>query len=146
MSFKRYGTFKIEQKYSHLNGIEFPRLKDLGVTILIGTHHADLLLHREFRAGRDGEPMAIKTKLGWVLMEGKKQNKREGSCHFLCNNSISTFDQNVQNFWKLESYGTLLKLSSELLQPDEKRSLKKYQRWSCWDRFIMEKWCTAFTS
>ena len=98
MSFKRYDTFEIEQKYPHLNGIEFPRLKDLGVTILIGTDHADLLLHREFCAGRDVKPMATKTKLGWVLMEGKKQNEREGLCHFLCNNSISTVDQNLQNF------------------------------------------------
>ena len=96
--FKEYDTSELKQKYPHLNRIEFPQLKDLDVTILISKVHTDLLLHREFRAGRDGEPMAIKTKLGWVLMEGKKQNKREGSCHFLCNNSISTFDQNVQNF------------------------------------------------
>ena len=56
-------------------------------------------------------------------MGGSKHNKRKDSCNFLCNNSISTIDQNVQNFWRLESYGTLPKLSSELLPPDEKRSL-----------------------
>ena len=67
--------------------------------------------------------MAVKTKLGWVLMGGNKHNIRKGSCSFLCNNSISTIDQNVQNFWKLELYGTLPKLSSELLPPDEKISL-----------------------
>ena len=56
-------------------------------------------------------------------MGGSKHNIRKGSCNFLCNNSISTIDQNVQNFWKLESYRTLTKLSSEKLPPDEKRSL-----------------------
>ena len=56
-------------------------------------------------------------------MGGTKHNKWKDSCNFLCNNSISTIDQNVQNFWRLESYGTLPKLSSELLPPGEKRSL-----------------------
>ena len=63
ITFKRYDTSEIKQKYPHLNGIKFPQLKDLDVKILIGTGHADLLLHRELRVGRDGEPMAVETKL-----------------------------------------------------------------------------------
>ena len=63
ISFKRYDTSEIKKKYPHLNGIEFPQLKDLNVTILIGTDHVDLLLHRELRVGRDGEPIAVETKL-----------------------------------------------------------------------------------
>ena len=62
--FKRHPRSKLKQKYPHLNGIEFPKLKDLYVTILIGTDYADLLFHRELRVGRDGKPMAVKTKLG----------------------------------------------------------------------------------
>ena len=73
--FKRYDTSELKQKYPHLNGIEFPQLKDLNVTILIGRDHADLLLHREFRVGRDGEPMAVKARLGWLLMGGSKHGK-----------------------------------------------------------------------
>ena len=90
---------------------------------LIATDYADLLLHREFHFGRNGEPMAAKAKLSWMLMGGSKPNKREGSSNFLCKNSITTINQNFQNFWKLESYRTLPKLSSELLSSDEKRSL-----------------------
>ena len=33
-----------------------------------------------------------------------------------------------QNFWKLESYGTLPKMSPELLPPNEKRSLEILQK------------------
>ena len=47
------------QKYPNINGIEFPQLKDLDVTILIGADYADLLLHREFRVRGDGEPMSV---------------------------------------------------------------------------------------
>ena len=45
--FKRYDIFEIKQRYSHLNRIEFPLMKD--GTKLTGTNHADLLLHRGFR-------------------------------------------------------------------------------------------------
>lgn len=89
--------------YPYLNGIEFPRLKDLGETKPIGSDHGDLLLHREFRVGRDGESMAVKMKLVWVLMEGRKRNNREGSCNFLCRNYSSAIVQNVQNLWKLDT-------------------------------------------
>ena len=85
--YKKYDTSEIKQKYPQFNGIEFPQLKDLDVTIFIGTDHADFLLHREFRVGRDGEPMAVKTKLGWVLMRGSKHNKRKGS-----SSSTKTFE------------------------------------------------------
>lgn len=73
--------------YPYLNGIEFPRLKDLGETKPIGSDHGDLLLHREFRVGRFGEPMTVKSKLGWVVTGGSKRNKSKSCCNFLCNNS-----------------------------------------------------------
>ena len=42
---------------------------------------------------------------------------------FFFSNCRSTIDQNIQNFWRLKSYETLPKLSSELVPPNEKRSL-----------------------
>ena len=46
-------------------------MKDSDVTLLIGTDHADLLLHKDIRQGQNGEPTAVKTTLGWVLMGGR---------------------------------------------------------------------------
>ena len=60
--FKKSDTSEIKKKYPHLNGIEFPRLKDLGI-ILIGAVHADPLLLSELSVGRNGEPLAVNTKL-----------------------------------------------------------------------------------
>ena len=51
ISFNKYDTSKIKQRFSHLSGIEFPQLKYLNAAILTGTDHADLLLYREFRDG-----------------------------------------------------------------------------------------------
>ena len=35
-------------------------------------------------------------------MGGCKHNKTEGSCNFLCSDSVTIIDQNLENFWKLE--------------------------------------------
>ena len=65
--------------------------------------------------------MAIKRKLGWVLMGGSKRNKREDWCNFLCDNSSFTVDQNIKTL-EVRIIQTIPKLSSELLPADEKRS------------------------
>ena len=79
----------------HLKDIDFPVLKDLDVTLLIGTDHADLLLHRDFRQGQNGEPTAVKTTLGWVLMRGSKSEGQKGSCNFI-SNSLANNDERTQ--------------------------------------------------
>ena len=39
------------------------------VDLLIGTNNVDSLLQRDFRQGETNEPLAIKTCLGWMLMD-----------------------------------------------------------------------------
>ena len=91
------------------------------------TDHAELLLHRDFCWGQNGEPIAVKTALGWVLMGGKKSVGEKGLCNFI-SNSLTNIDEKIQNFWKLNSYGTLPKIPPKLLPPKEKRSLEIQQR------------------
>ena len=62
--FNRYDVSEIKKIHPHLKDIDFPVLKDSDVTLLIGADHADLLLHRDFRQGQNGEPTAVKTTLG----------------------------------------------------------------------------------
>ena len=66
-------TFQRSKKiHPHLEDIDFPLLKDSDVTLFIGTDHANLLLHRDFRQGQNGDSTAVKTTLGWVLMGRSK--------------------------------------------------------------------------
>ena len=85
------------------------------------------MLHRDFRHGQNGEPTAVKTTLGWVLMRSSKSEEQKGSCYFI-SNSLINIDERIQNFWKLDSYGTLPKMSPELLPPNEKRTLEILQK------------------
>ena len=40
-------------QYPPLKDIEFPIVKSGKVTVLIGTNHADLLVHQEYQTGKD---------------------------------------------------------------------------------------------
>ena len=60
------------RKYEHLHDISLRKAKKGDVTVLIGSDHPELLLHQEFKIGKPGDPVTVKTKLGWMLMGGKR--------------------------------------------------------------------------
>ena len=81
--FNRYDISEIKKIHPLLKNIDFPVLKDSDVTLLIGTDHANLLLHRNFRQGQNGDPTAVRTTLGWVLMGGNKEKTLHVSTHLV---------------------------------------------------------------
>ena len=89
---------------------------------MIGTDHANLLLHRDFRQGQNGEPIAVKMRLAWVLMGGSKGKGENSSCNYVFT-SLTNSDEKT-----LEPYGTLTNMSPELIPPNEKGSLKILQK------------------
>ena len=54
--------------------MNLPNIEPTDVTLVIGVDFPELVLHEKHIAGKSGEPYAIKTKLGWVLMGGSKSN------------------------------------------------------------------------
>ena len=58
--FNRYDLSEIKTIHPNLKDIDFPLLKDSDVTLLIGADHTNLLLHRDFRQGQNGDPTAVK--------------------------------------------------------------------------------------
>ena len=123
----QYDVSEIKKIHPHRKDIEFPVLKDSDVTLLIGTGHTDLLLHRDFCQVENGEPTAVKTTLSWVLMGGSNSEAEKGLCKYI-SNGFTNIGEKTQNFWNLEFYGTLPKTSTELLPPIEKRSLEIVQK------------------
>ena len=97
-------------------------MKDSDVTLLIGTDHANVLLHRDFRQGQNGEPTAVKTTLGWVLMGGSKGKGENSSCNYIFS-SLTNSDEKT-----IEPYGTLPNMSPELIPPNEERPLEILQK------------------
>jgi hypothetical protein len=54
-------------KWSHLNDVHIPELKNPEVTLLIGTDVPEAHWKMEERRGRKKEPYAIRTPLGWSV-------------------------------------------------------------------------------
>ena len=120
--FNQYDVSEIKKIHPHLKDIDFPVLKDSDVTLLIGTDHAHLLLHRDFRQGQNEESTAVKTTLDWVLMGGSKGEGENSSCNYIFG-SLTNSEEKT-----LEPYGTLPNMSPELIPPNEKRSLEIPQK------------------
>ena len=53
----------LKKQFRHLRGINFPTFRNSEVTLLIGTNHADFLIHKDFRVGKEGEPLEVETLL-----------------------------------------------------------------------------------
>ena len=51
--------------------ITFPKPYRGDVTVLIGSDQSELVLLQQFKVGTHGEPVAVKAKLGLILMGGK---------------------------------------------------------------------------
>ena len=107
-------------KYEHLHYISLPKPNRSDVTVLIGSYHPELLLHQEFKIGEPGDLVAVKTKLGWMFMGGKRQLVNRSQCNYLSEDNIS---QNLEKFWQIDTYGTLPKFNPDILLPEQKRAL-----------------------
>ena len=59
-------------------------------------------MYTDAQIGKENEPVALKTKLGWVVFGGKKNNETLNVITFSqeCN-----LDKLVSKFWEIESYG-----------------------------------------
>ena len=93
-------SMKIEdftRRYAHLEGLEFPRIGDDTVKLLIGADHPEVHWIQEQKIGRPGEPYATKTLLGWCVM-GPLTTIAGNSKQYKCNATV------VENFRALYNH------------------------------------------
>ena len=65
-------SFKVsslKNDYPYLRDINFPILNSSNADLLIATNNVDLILQRDITQGVTNKPLAIKTCLGWMLMD-----------------------------------------------------------------------------
>ena len=122
---QRINTDKLTNCYKHFAGIQFtPFDKSSEISVLIGADNPMLHMHTDVRVGKENEPVALKTKLGWVIFVGNKNSK------MLSVNAFSTecnLDKMVSKFWEIESYGVSGKQSSSIMPEIEQQTLNILQ-------------------
>ena len=132
----QYDVNEMKSKFSHLADITFPEFKEDELTLLIGTNYMDLLLYRDYIKGRIGEPIAIKTVFGWILVGSDINN----SCNFENFKSTNVYCNFTTNFDDLNktfvNFGKLkvlkLYLSLEILENTAKFKIGHFEVGLLW--------------
>ena len=118
---------KTRSNFPNFKDIELPKLKSTDVTILIGADSLKLHIHKDFRYISDKEPCAVKTELGWVLLEGKKSSAHVQSDRI--SNVVETLD--LETFCSINGHGTIKKPDRIFMTKDEKKAYDILEKSIC---------------
>ena len=120
---------KLRGRWSHME--DLPPLRDCGgrVDILIGLDHAALITASESRFGRDDEPTASKTRLGWTLQgavatSGGHDIARIHRVQTSADSTLQLVEQ-FRRFCDTESFGT--EFQSECMSAEHWRAVTKLE-------------------
>ncbi|XP_067045816.1 uncharacterized protein [Acropora muricata] len=115
------------QVWSHLSDIELPEIQNKDVRVLIGCNVPEAFWVMEERRGKRGEPIAVRSLLGWTLM-GPTENHQEDSKFSV--NFVRLEDgrdsrdeallSQVEKFWKTDFVDTLSSTKVAMSVEDEK--------------------------
>ncbi|XP_062711167.1 uncharacterized protein LOC109417082 [Aedes albopictus] len=116
----------LAEKPGYLRGLPVDSYCNIRPRILIGLKHANLMLVRKSREGKMGEPIAVKTNLGWTVYGGwTSQNSSSTASHTYhicsCNEqSLTHLNQMVKNYISIDSLVVQPKAFGRLSKEDER--------------------------
>jgi len=89
-------------KWTHMKGINLPKIADDKISILIGANVPDAHIHHETRLGLPNEPHAVRTSLGWSIFgpyEQQQSNNRSVRVNFVRD---VTDETQLKQFFEIE--------------------------------------------
>ncbi|XP_062715269.1 uncharacterized protein LOC115260558 [Aedes albopictus] len=123
---------KFSQEYSHLRDLPIDSYRDVRPRILIGTKHAHLGLVLKSREGEFGQPIAVKSRLGWTICGGQGSDRGTSLHHYSfhicpCNTEADKdLHQAIKDYFSLDSLG-VIKPDKLLLSAEDERALMLLQ-------------------
>ncbi|ETN60411.1 hypothetical protein AND_007967 [Anopheles darlingi] len=91
------------QKYPHLRDVPLASYDQARPTILIGLGHSHLLMGLDRRMGAANEPMAVRTKLGWVVF-GTEQMETD-SDDYTAVHEEAEMNRMIARYFTTEDFG-----------------------------------------
>ena len=112
------------EQWPHLREVRFPEVERRKISILLGTNIQEAFVPLDVRRGNRNEPLAIKSCLGWSILGGfsNLQSHSQGQVNLISSEDVSLNDQ-LGEFWKIESYGTA-RSETKPLSVEDRRALK----------------------
>ncbi|XP_053691197.1 uncharacterized protein LOC128739725 [Sabethes cyaneus] len=117
---------ELRKQYKHLKGVPVESYNLVRPRILIGLKHANVSLVRRCREGKEGEPIAAKTHLGWTIFGGcsSQDSSVDGKyTYHICTCNPQNDDRlhhEVKQYFGLDSLGITTPVSSLMSKDDER--------------------------
>ena len=119
----------VRRTWKHLEDLDIPAVSSDQIGLLIGVQVTEAMIQHESRCGPKGQPYAVRTDFGWAIagLAGGIPSPRTnvgfvGHCVTL----DTTLNQEVENWWKTESFGTKFNHDISRSTEDE-RALKRLE-------------------
>lgn len=93
-------------QWSHLQQVPFPEVERSKISILLGTNIQEVFIPLEVKRGKPNEPIAIKSCIGWSILGGCPSVPSSTPVQVnLINGEDVTLSDQLEEFWRVESYG-----------------------------------------
>lgn len=113
----------LSKQFAHLDGLPIVDYNDVAPRILIGSNNAHLLVSLRSREGQVGEPVAVKSRLGWSIFGGVSKERDVVNFHAVtlceCRQSDEQIHELVKTYFAVDSVGAE---GSRPESDDEKRA------------------------
>ncbi|XP_062704517.1 uncharacterized protein LOC134286848 [Aedes albopictus] len=123
---------KLSEQFPHLRDLPIDSYRDIRPRILIGTKHAHLGLVLRNREGEFGQPIAVKSRLGWTVCGGSGTTRGANLHHYCfhicpCNNTADDdLHHAMKEYFSLDSLG-VTKPNNPPLSIEDQRALSLLQ-------------------
>ncbi|XP_065076520.1 uncharacterized protein LOC135700058 [Ochlerotatus camptorhynchus] len=127
LPFQSLDMAHLAEKHTYLRGLPVESYSNVRPRILIGLRHANLMLVRRSREGTIGEPIAVKTNLGWTVYGGwTMENSLNNTSHTYhictCNEQSETYlNQMVKDYFSIDSL--VVKPNQLRMSKDDERAM-----------------------
>ena len=110
------------RKWSHLDGINLPEIKEHRVSIVIGSDWPDIInVNLEIRRGARGEPSAVNTPLGWTVYGPMGEPNNDGvHVNFARSDHEEMLNMQLERLYNTEFNDTLVHVEASLSFKDQR--------------------------
>ncbi|XP_055589070.1 uncharacterized protein LOC129741371 [Uranotaenia lowii] len=117
---------ELKSRFSHLRGIPVDGYENASPQLLIGVDNLRLVVPLKAREGEVGDPTAVRTRLGWCVYGGKRDESTPTFSYHICDcQHDSSLDEAVKTYLTLDEVGS--KVFTPVLSDEDTRATKIMQ-------------------
>ena len=110
-------------QWPHLQQVRFPEVERNKISILLGTNIQEVFIPLEVKRGKPNEPIAIKSCIGSSILGGCPSVPSSTPVQVnLINGEDVTLSDQLEEFWRVETYGTS-KCETKTLSVEDQRAM-----------------------